>query len=416
MVELYEGRLGGGKSYSACVRMVAHLRQGGLVATNVELVWPAIKTYCANQFNVVLEDDQYISLSEEQIGLFHHHTPSGTPDLPVLVVIDEAHLTFNARDYAKTDKSYRETLVFLTQSRKVHTDIIFISQSVLNMDKQFMRLVQFIWRFRDLAKWKIPGLGIAYPLKQILAVQFDYDGKTILQRSFVQKDPRIFELYRTNSLVRPFPRLEGVTTKRKLEKAQTKASKAMVKYFIITGVIVGIFAAFVLYKKMSKIGSPTAEGAKNSMASAVTGEARVVESSGAATEKKSVPTTGEAAYEIYAEDFQAWNGPDKSLKTTSDWYQAGEMSRRGFVVAVSPRRAKVALPNGRTGWVIATKDHFVPGVAPSPSPTPQALPVVSPTSSPAVPPAAATPVQAAIYHGGQPVGLRSLPVKPEGTP
>ncbi len=413
MVELYEGRLGGGKSYSACVRMIAHLRQGGLVATNVELVWSAIKEYCAKQFNVVLEDDQYISLDEHQIGLFHHHTPSGTPDLPVLVVIDEAHLTFNARDYAKTDKSYRETLVFLTQSRKVHTDIIFISQSVLNMDKQFMRLVQFIWRFRDLAKWKIPGLGIAYPLKQILAVQFDYDGKTILQRSFVRKDPRIFELYRTNSLVRPFPRLEGVTTKRTLGKAKTRSVKSMTKYFIITGILVGIFAAFVLYKKMSKIGTPTAEAAKDSISSGITGKIRPTEANSAETEKKTASSV-DAAYEIYAEDFQAWNGPEKSLKTSSDWYQAGEMSGRGFVVAVSPRRAKIALPDGRTGWVIATKDHLVAPVVPTPTATPSPILIVPAPAGTLAP--TPTPTQPPIYRRARPLGLRPFPVNPSPTP
>jgi len=54
---------------------------------------------------------------------------SVSAELPVLVVIDEVHLTFNARDYAKTDKLYWETLTFLTQSRKVHTDALSSSLS-----------------------------------------------------------------------------------------------------------------------------------------------------------------------------------------------------------------------------------------------------------------------------------------------
>jgi zona occludens toxin (predicted ATPase) len=220
VIECYEGRLGGGKTYSAVVRIVDHLRRGGLVATNVELRWEPVAKYIADCFGVVVESSQLIRLEDEQIGLFHRHTPSGTAALPVLVVIDEAHLNFNSRDYAKTDKLYRETLTFLTQSRKVHTDVIFISQSVLNMDKQFMRLVQFIWRFRDLSKWKIPGIGIPYPLQQILCVQFDYDGRTILQRQFVRKNKRVFALYETNSLLREFPRLDGVQTKRDLKKIE----------------------------------------------------------------------------------------------------------------------------------------------------------------------------------------------------
>src|SRR4029077_20881529 len=144
------------------------------------------------------------------------------------------------------DKLYWETLTFLTQSRKVHTDVIFVSQSVLNMDKQFMRLVQYIWRFRDLSRWKIPGLGIPYPFKQILAVQFDYDGRTMLQRSFVQKDRKIFALFETNALLREFPRLEGAKTKRTVAKVQRQ--NAMARVLIPLGLVVRVICVVVLLR------------------------------------------------------------------------------------------------------------------------------------------------------------------------
>lgn len=221
MIEIFEGRLGGGKTYSAVYRMVCQLARGGLVATNVEVVWDGLRECVSQKFGVEIEPEQLIKLEDDQVYSFHRFTPSGTSDLPVLVVLDEAHIHFNARDHATTDRLYRETLVFLTQSRKVATDVIFISQSALNLDKQFARLVQYIWRFRDLAKWRIPGLGIMCPLKGILCVQFDYDGRTILQRQYVAKDKAIFKSYNTNSLLRGFPRLEGITTKRTLGKAKS---------------------------------------------------------------------------------------------------------------------------------------------------------------------------------------------------
>src|ERR1700736_3153585 len=267
MIECYEGRLGGGKSYSAVVRIVDHLRRGGLVATNVELRWDAICKYVADRFGVVVENDQLIRLADEQIGLFHRHTPSGTAQLPVLVVIDEAHLNFNSRDYAKTDKLYRETLTFLTQSRKVHTDVIFISQSVLNMDKQFMRLVQFIWRFRDLSKWKIPGLGLAWPINQILCVQFDYDGRTVVQPQFINKDKRIFELYETNSLLREFPRLDGAKTKRELKKVERQKRK-MAKWLIPIGLVTGIACVVLLIRSLGSFGKAPATTVGSGVAAA----------------------------------------------------------------------------------------------------------------------------------------------------
>jgi hypothetical protein len=306
------------------------------------------------------------------------------------VVIDEAHLTFNARDFAQTDKLYRETLTFLTQSRKVNTDVIFIAQSVLNMDKQFMRLVQFIWRFRDLAKWKIPGLGINYPFKQILAVQFDYDGKTILQRSFVNKDKRIFGLYNTNSLIREFPRLEATNTNRKL--AQVAVPKGMMKFLVPLGVIFGVICAFVLYKKVSNIGTPKQPTvAANAATTTPVSTLRSVNT----TTQSTTQDKDKIQYDVYTEQFQAWNGSERALKTKeSGWYQVGEMSSRGFVNAVSDRRARIAQPDGRTGWVVATGNpqdtqtsNASVAASTSPSPTERgALAPDLPASDKSIPP------------------------------
>jgi hypothetical protein len=360
MIEVFEGRLGGGKSYSAVVRMVDVLRRGGVVCTNVEVVWDAIKAYIASNWGLVVEDDQLIKLDEKQIGLFHHHTPSGTPDMPVLVVIDEAHLIFNARDYSTTDKLYRETLTFLTQSRKVATDVIFISQSALNIDKQFARLVQYIWRFRDLSKWKIPGLGITYPFQQILVAQFDYDGHTMLNRQFIRKDPRIFALYLTNSLLRPFPRLEGVVAKRDLKRVENSERKSMVKILIPVGIIAGIIGAFVLVKKFKSMGdsgkyqpaSALASGSGSSSAGDLPKTRSGAPSSGLGPERAKTRT--EVAYQIFDEQFRGWYGGEKILSTDAGWYELGQMSNKGLVTAVSRNRARVGTPDGQTAWVIAT--------------------------------------------------------------
>jgi zona occludens toxin (predicted ATPase) len=389
VIECYEGRLGGGKTYSAVVRMVDHLRRGGFVCTNINVVPDAIARYIRRRYGVIMEHDQLLHLEDDQIGLFHRFTPSGTAELPVLVVIDEAHLTFNARDFAKTDRLYRETLTFLTQSRKVATDVIFIAQSVLNMDKQFMRLVQYIWRFRDLARWKIPGLGISYPFKQILAVQFDYDGRTILQRSFVRKDPAVFALYHTDHIVKPFPRLEVAKTKRTLAKTESKRNVA--KILIPLGIVVGVIAAFMLYRNFTSLGKP-APGSTvvSTLQPAATGKSPSPAPSGS-------PTKDRGLYDVYRETFQAWNGQTKALKTIeSGWYQVGEMSVRGYVTAVSNERAKIAQPDGRDGWVVAT-------TASVPSPT-----VAAPTPEKSH--------EVIIAHHEPPLGIvTGVPVGPVGS-
>lgn len=243
MVEVFEGRIGGGKTYSAVVRILAHLAAGGTVATNVELIWEGCLRFVQRVYGVTLEREQLIMLKDEEITQFHKYTPSGSSEMSVLVVLDEVHLHFNARDFGSNDKNFRETFTFLTQSRKVCTDVIFISQSMFNIDKQFVRQVQYIWRFRDMSKWRIPGLGIASPFKGILAVQFDLDGKTILQREFVPKNKAVFQCYNTNALLRPFPRL-GQAGKRQLKKKEQPLIQKITALVVLADlVLVGLLLA-----------------------------------------------------------------------------------------------------------------------------------------------------------------------------
>jgi len=224
MIEIFEGRLGGGKTTAATIRILDHLRKGGFVCTNVDLLWDGCLKYCRERWGVLLEERQLKILTEEEICEFYKFCPRGG-SLPVLVVLDEAHLWFNARDHATTDKFFRHTLSFLTQSRKLQTDIIFISQSALNLDRQFARLIQYVWRFRDMSRYRVPGLGIKLPFysNKFLAVQYDYDGKTQFEKYWRTKDPKVFSCFQTNAILRPFPgadtgRVDQITLQRVAKK------------------------------------------------------------------------------------------------------------------------------------------------------------------------------------------------------
>jgi len=223
--EIFEGRLGGGKTYSATVRILDRLRRGGVVCTNIQLDVEKIRELCASRWGVILQPDkQFFFLDEEQITGFYKHIPIGTGfGLNPLIVMDEFHLWFNARDFGSTDKKARSTLNFITQCRKKHVDLILISQSALNVDKQFVRQLHAIWRFRDMAKWKIPGLGFTpfWLNHKILSCQYDQDGKTLSERFWVKKDPAVFGCYATDSLLRPILDLsENVVDNVSLERVK----------------------------------------------------------------------------------------------------------------------------------------------------------------------------------------------------
>jgi zona occludens toxin (predicted ATPase) len=211
--EIFEGKLGGGKTYNAVVRIIDRLRQGGVVATNIQLSKEAVTNLVASRWGIQLQlDKQLFILNEEQISQFHAHIPLGDGvGFNPLIVVDEFHLWFNSRDFADNFKKSRPTLTFITQARKLHVDLILISQSMFNVDKQFVRMLHAVWRFRDLEKWVVPGLGIRFPFAQnyILGVQFDQDAKTVVARHWVKKDKDIFPCYETTALLRPITDLSS---------------------------------------------------------------------------------------------------------------------------------------------------------------------------------------------------------------
>jgi len=206
MIEIIVGRLGGGKTCNAVARLVKYLAQGGIVVTNISLNWEAVCAYCRKRWGSVLDEKQLIAIADEDV--FHHEIPRGKPGSPTLVCVDEAHLWFD--QFGHSEKGRRELMAFLSQSRHVDVDVLLISQSELNMDRSFLRLVQYVWRYRDMQRLKMPVLGIYFPLPYFMAFQYDYDGKTLLDRKWIRKDGDIFRLYNTRELYRTFPLLDSV--------------------------------------------------------------------------------------------------------------------------------------------------------------------------------------------------------------
>ncbi|MDD2710346.1 MAG: zonular occludens toxin domain-containing protein [Verrucomicrobiae bacterium] len=259
MIEVFEGRIGGGKTYSALVRIVGRLCSGGVVYTNIDLFPEKVRQYIQAEFGLVIDENALKKLTDEQIATFHRETPNNC-----LVVIDECHLWFNNRDW---DKTSRELLNFLTQSRKYKNDIIFISQSAENIDKQFRRLVQFIWRFRDMEYWTRSKLGLSVDgqfgkelrnlCPYILQIQFDYDGKTLIRREFKKKDKNIFELYDTNATHKvAYERLPAPLVKEP-EKCK-KYQKRMVMKVLAILALAAIFGLFYVGGKMRHAADPKA--------------------------------------------------------------------------------------------------------------------------------------------------------------
>jgi hypothetical protein len=219
MIEIFQGRIGGGKTYNAVLRIASHAAKGGHVFTNIELHPQGFVKLCEAKFRQTINFDEQIHyLGIDQISCFNKHIASGSPDVPVLVVIDEAHLWFNARQWSKADPNF---LTFLTQSRKVQVDVIFITQSMATIDKQLRIQAQFVWAFKDFRRflsW--------FPFPLIMCLRFDVDASTLIDYHWVYKRKIVFDAYNTNALLRPIDWSEQRLTKVLLSGVRRKKSKS----------------------------------------------------------------------------------------------------------------------------------------------------------------------------------------------
>ena len=92
---------------------------------------------------------------------------------------------------------------------------------------------------------------------------------------------------------------------------------------------------------------------------------------------------GKAEYQIFSEGFVRFNSYQggRELKTAAGVYRAGQMSGKGFVLAVDERQAKIATPSGGIAWVVAEEGQGTPGRAPAVDPAPAAPAAPPPPSS-----------------------------------
>lgn len=228
MIQTVEGRIGGGKTYMVAGWICNHLARGGIVATNINLQLEAFEDQYGEKiglravlklhFGYVLKDSQIIRLSDlkkvpytkeggkvvelKEITMFYKLVPRGTPDMPLMVVIDEAHIHFPQDGYRTIP---REVLEFLTLSRHAGVDVVFISQHIKNMWCQMFRLSEFRWGVRDMKKYGFQWMFINWPwfFPHFLMVKKDFEGDRMLSKMEWHKK-YLYEVYRSPEIASQF--------------------------------------------------------------------------------------------------------------------------------------------------------------------------------------------------------------------
>lgn len=201
MIEIFEGRIGGGKSYLAVATILAMLQRGGVVYTNIELHLDNTRAYLASRGWELGHDQYRLFDAQDAMSMF----AEGAKLIgPKMVVLDEAQLWLSARDWSENKKRHPDLLALLTQSRKLHMDIVFITQHASNIDGVVRRLAMFTWRCRDVAAWTSAIIGFGVPsFMRFYRARIDYDGKTVLNWQLVPFSLAVAKCYESVALLKP---------------------------------------------------------------------------------------------------------------------------------------------------------------------------------------------------------------------
>lgn len=176
-VEVITGELGGGKTAFAVELAFDHLLSGGTVYTNIEMFPEVVAKRMAEQ-GVVFDPERLIFLTGDTMRDFHSQIARGTEGWVVMVMIDEAHLDNNARDWATQS---REFLNFITLCRKLDIYLCFITQDANDLDKQIRRRVTVETNCRNMKQEKLFGV-IDFPLPLYVRVRFKVNSGRITRK------------------------------------------------------------------------------------------------------------------------------------------------------------------------------------------------------------------------------------------
>lgn len=165
MITFYEGTPGAGKSYDVVRKIIANLCLRRRVITNVEGLDDE-KCLEMIKFKTGFDDydlHKYLFFLDTNSALrFWEYVTPGC-----IVVIDEAHKLFNARDWQSVKN--RQCADWCSTARHDGIDVVFITQRLEKCDAQIRSLTQYTYRYR-----KVDFMG-SLAKKSFLCYVYDGD-------------------------------------------------------------------------------------------------------------------------------------------------------------------------------------------------------------------------------------------------
>lgn len=182
MISLYSGTPGSGKSLHMAMRLYWWIKAGKPCICNFDLNLPTIKGRKDKHFSFVPND----KLNPKYL-IDYANKLKGTGKVKegsILLVIDEAQLIFNSRDWGKRDRA--DWLSFFTLHRHLGYDIVLIAQFDRMLDRQIRSLIEYEYIHRKVSNFGMKGKALSalalgnlfvsvkvwYPMKEKVGSEF----------------------------------------------------------------------------------------------------------------------------------------------------------------------------------------------------------------------------------------------------
>jgi len=200
MIRFVTGTLGAGKTFHSVRLAMSHIAKGGTVVTNIDCNHIRFSRMIAMQYGVVMQADQLRVFDPETTPQWEQEIPWGQAEGVVLVVIDEAHLFYNARDWKDTQERNKRLLSFLTQSRKAGVDVIWITQEGGNVDRQFRVLAEWELAIVNVKHMPLGWLGV-FPINCYVVKHISARAQIVVRKEWHSYSSWVKGSYKTDALL-----------------------------------------------------------------------------------------------------------------------------------------------------------------------------------------------------------------------
>jgi zona occludens toxin (predicted ATPase) len=200
MITLYSGTPGAGKSLHLASRLCNWMKhKKAPIIGNFSCNFSSIKKTKGSYLyidNVDLKPERLLNFSKNYSAYVGRRLKEGE----ILLVIDEAQLLFNSREWVKSDRA--EWCAFFTQHRKLGYEVILIAQFDRMLDRQIRSLIEYEWIHRKVSNFGAAGKIIsAFTAgKLFVAVKVWYPMKEKVGSEFFVYHKKYSTLYDTYAL------------------------------------------------------------------------------------------------------------------------------------------------------------------------------------------------------------------------